>query len=132
MKQERDEAVEKQKFVQNSVKSTKDMIRRNWREFQPKHHSTRPFSEEHKTICFYQAGERYQRAHLQQEDEDPSSDYKDGEDFKKGIDPAGHSVTRFSNGHVAMNPNNKAQNGELIAIITMMMIMILLMIIDVI
>jgi hypothetical protein len=29
MKQERDEAVEKQKFVQNSVKSTKDMIRRN-------------------------------------------------------------------------------------------------------
>lgn len=142
MKQERDELEEKHKFVKETIKSNKDMIKKgksalaahvlDETEENTNPNITIPERSQKSTRLFaFTKQERDTREPIynkdgEEEDDDSSSDYKAGDEFKKDIDPAGHSVTRFSNGHIAMNPNNKAQNGELIVIMTMMMIMMFL------
>ena len=144
MKQERDEAVEKYDFVQRTIQSNKAMIKKGKStlaahvlgesEENSNPNITVPDRSQKSTRLYaFTKQERDMREPIykkdgDEEDEDSSSDYKDGDEVKKDIDPAGNSVTRFPNGHIAMNPNNKAQNGKLIADMTMMIMILLMMI----
>ena len=143
MKKEKDEKIQKYNFVQQTIKSNKEMVRTgkvllaNYvlgeGESTNPHIKVPDVSQRSARLSSFTTFDKVNvptfnnEDHQGEEDDDSSSDYNpdqnngkekeigiDDEGFTRDLDAAGNRVVRFSNGHVSFNPNNKTQNGMFI------------------